>query len=277
MLQSALTILIIGFTSGFIFAMPIAGPISILVTSNALKGKRRFCNRTALGGGIVEFFYVLVAVYGMALLFSTYSSIIPYLFLIGGAFLLIVGIKVYASKLELKDIEKSGKEIKKSIDENKGGLRTGIIINLTNPSLFFGLLTSSFIVLSFSSSIGLNTGGLEFLLKENAESIQQLTNEPLDLDSTLAETLNIAKNDEQNATPTKPSSESPSTLVLSIVYALAIAFGGFLWLFFLTKLLIKYRQKINLNYLTWIIRGLAIILFGISAYLIWTAINIFIG
>jgi len=268
MFQSALTVLIIGFTSGFIFAMPIAGPISILVTSNALKGKRRFCNRTALGGAIVEFFYVLIAVFGMTLLFSAYGSIIPYLFLIGGVFLFMVGIKVYSSKLELKDIKKSGNEINKCVKANKGGLRTGIIINLTNPSLFFGLLTSSFVVLSFSSSIGLNTGGLEILIQENAGNIQQLTADAVNgFDSTFVDTIDNVAKSEQNS----------HSLLLSIIYAVAIAFGGFLWLYFLTKLLIKYRSKINLQYLKWIIRGLGVVLFGISFYLIWTATQIFIA
>lgn len=268
MLQSALTVLIIGFSSGFIFAMPIAGPISILVTSNALKGKRRYCIRTALGGAIIEFFYVLIAVYGMTLLFSAYGSIIPYLFLIGGIFLFGVGIKVYSSKIELKDIKKSGNEINKSIKEKKG-LRTGIIINLTNPSLFFGLLTSSFVVLSFSSSIGLNTGGLEILIQENAESIQQLTKESINngFETTFNEAINSRIKTEQ----------SSSSLILSIIYAFAIAFGGFLWLYFLTKLLIKYRTKINLKYLKWIIRGLGVVLFGISFYLIYTSIRIFMA
>ncbi len=267
MFQSALTVLIIGFLSGFIFAMPIAGPISILVTSNALKGRRRYCIRTALGGAIVEFFYVLIAVYGMTLLFSAYSSIIPYLFLVGGIFLFGVGFKVYSSKIELNDIQKSGTEINKNIKEKKG-LRTGLFVNLTNPSLFFGLLTSSFVVLSFSSSIGLNTGGLEILIQENAESIQQITSDAINgFDKTFTETIDNTATVEQDL----------PTLILCIVYALAIAFGGFLWCYFLTKLLIKYRSRINLKYLTRIIRALGIVLFGISSYLIYTSITIFIS
>lgn len=110
MTESFITVLLIGFFAGFIFAMPIAGPISILITSNALKGKLRFCVRTAIGASIVEFFYVLVAVFGLAILFSFYNSIIPYMLVLGSVFMLFVGIKVFNNKLELKDINKSAKK-----------------------------------------------------------------------------------------------------------------------------------------------------------------------
>jgi len=264
MFESIITVLFIGFTAGFIFAMPIAGPISILITSNALKGKLRFCVRTAIGASIIEFLYVLVAVYGMTLFFSAYSNLIPYLLIVGSCFLFFVGVKIFSSKLELQNIEESGNKINKNFEENKGGLRAGLIINLTNPSLFFGILTSSFIVLSFASSVGLNTGGLEILVKENVESIQELTGETIDnIDSTFVDSSSTNLNDEHTS----------YSLLLSIIYAVSLATGGFLWLYILAKLLIKYRTKIKIIYLEWIIRGLSFVLFGISFFLLWTSIE----
>ena len=267
MFESIITVLFIGFTAGFIFAMPIAGPISILITSNALKGKFRFCVRTALGASIIEFIYVLVAVYGMTLFFSSYSSFIPYLLILGSLFLFFVGIKIFSSKLELQNIEEDGEKINSSIEENKGGLRAGLIINLTNPSLFFGILTSSFIVLSFASSVGLNTGGLEMLVQKNVVSMQELTGKTFDgIDSTFTDTQNFSENVEH----------SSHSLLLSIIYAVSLASGGFLWLYILARLLIKYRTKIKLAYLQWIIRGLSFVLFGISFYLLWTSVDMLI-
>ncbi len=264
MFESIITVLFIGFTAGFVFAMPIAGPISILITSNALKGKLRFCIRTALGASVVEFLYVLIAVYGMTLFFSAYSNVIPYLLIVGSLFLFFVGVKIFSSKLELQNIEESGKKINRSIKENKGGLRAGLIINLTNPSLFFGILTSSFIVLSFATSIGLNTGGLEMLVQENVESIQEFAGETFnEIDSTFVDNTSIAK----------VRDHSSYSLLLSIIYAVSLAVGGYLWLYILTKLLIKYRTKIKLAYLQWIIRGLSFLLFGISLYLLWASVN----
>jgi hypothetical protein len=43
MIESIITMSIAGLLAGFIFAMPITGPISILITSNAFKGRLRYC------------------------------------------------------------------------------------------------------------------------------------------------------------------------------------------------------------------------------------------
>ena len=62
--ESILTISIAGFLAGFIFSMPIAGPISILITSNALKGRLRYCNLVSIGASIADFAYVFVVFVG---------------------------------------------------------------------------------------------------------------------------------------------------------------------------------------------------------------------
>lgn len=267
MIESIITVLLIGFISGFVFSMPIAGPISILITSNALKGNKRFCIRTALGATIVEFVFVLVAVYGMTIIFSAYSSIIPYLLIIGAIFLFIVGVKVFSSKIKLEDYTESEPDINGISAENKGGLRAGLIINLSNPSLFFGILASSFLVLSFASSVGLNTGGLDLLVQQNVTTIQEITGDKLEgIDTSFVDT----------SIPNEEVEHTRYTLLLSILYAFALASGGFVWLYILMFLLMKYRTIIKMSYLNLIIRGLSIVLFGISFYLLWTAINIVI-
>jgi len=268
MIESFVTVLLIGFIAGFIFAMPIAGPISILITSNALKGNYRFCVRTALGASIVEFFYVFVAVYGIALLFSLYSPLIPYLLILGSAFLFAVSIKVFRTNFELDKITDSGKKIENNKTQERGGLLTGIIINLTNPSLFFGVLTSSFLVLSFASSVGFNTGGLDILIQENVNSISEITGEEFE-EIPSFDSSNISKTG--NYEETKQSS---FTLLLSSIYAVALASGGFLWLYLLTKLLTKYRNKIKLSILEGAIKFLGLILAGISIYLFYSAFKI---
>lgn len=94
MIESLTTLILVGFTAGFVFAMPIAGPISIIITSNALKGNIKYCIRTALGASIVEFIYVLIAVLGLSALFSLYSPLIPYLLLVGSFFLFLSVLKL---------------------------------------------------------------------------------------------------------------------------------------------------------------------------------------
>lgn len=262
MIESLITVVIIGFIAGFIFSMPIAGPISIIITSNALKGNDTFCFRTALGASIVEFFYVLVAVFGLSMLFTLYRSLVPYVLIVGAVFLLAIGIKIIRNKIKLEDFENTSEDKQKS--DKTGGLRTGIIINLTNPSLFFGVLTSSFLVLSFASSVGLNTGGLDILVHENVTSLQEIAGEEL----AKIDTTYIAENVNGEA------EYSYYTLLLSALYALSLSLGGFTWLIILAKLLAKYREKIRIEILNWMIRILGTILCGIGVYLLWKSIEI---
>ena len=86
MLESIITIFIVGLIAGIIFSVPVAGPISIIIISKALEGKLRFCQRTAIGAAIVEFVYVFIVVYGIAALYSYYQPFIPYLLIIGAIF-----------------------------------------------------------------------------------------------------------------------------------------------------------------------------------------------
>ena len=266
MIESFITVVVIGFIAGFIFSMPIAGPISIIITSNALRGNDTFCVRTAVGSAIIEFFYVLVAVFGLSVLFSLYSSLVPYVMIVGSIFLFVIGIKITRTTLKLEDLEKNGNGESKT--DKGGGLRTGLIINLTNPSLFFGVLTSSFLVLSFASSIGLNTGGLDILVHENVSSLQEIAGDELTkIDSTYI----------QNNYNGEEAEYSSYTLLLSSIYALALSFGGFTWLVILAKLLAKYRNKIKIGILNWTIRGLGAVLCGIGVYLVWKALSILLN
>ena len=52
MAESLITMSIAGLLAGFIFSMPIAGPVSILITSNALKGRSNYCNRVTIGASL---------------------------------------------------------------------------------------------------------------------------------------------------------------------------------------------------------------------------------
>jgi threonine/homoserine/homoserine lactone efflux protein len=264
MFESFLTILLVGFFAGFVFAMPIAGPISIIITSNALKGNINFCYRTAFGGSIVEIFYVLVAVFGLSLLLSVYYSFIPYMLMLGAFFLLVIGIKISRTNLKLDDFDKSINGNGENSDKS-GGFRTGLIINLTNPSFFFGILTSSFLVLSFASSVGLNTGGLDLLVYENVTTLQEIAGDDLaKIDSTY---LPIQENNSEAV-------HSSYTLLLSATYAFALGLGGFTWLIILARVLLKYRERIKISVLNWIIRILGLTLCGIGIFLFWKSISI---
>ena len=100
MLETFVTLSLVGFIVGFIFSVPVAGPISILVTSRALRGERHYATIAAIGAAIVDFLYCFIAVYGIKKLMGTYSSLMPYILLVGAGFVLFLGIKIYRTKVD---------------------------------------------------------------------------------------------------------------------------------------------------------------------------------
>ena len=120
MFESILTLAVVGFIAGVIFSMPIAGPVSIIIVSKAFEGKLRFCNRTAIGASIVEFFYVFIVVYGINALFIYYQPVIPYLILIGAVFVIYVGIKIFRRKIDFEKLNPA--QVNTGKIENRGGI-----------------------------------------------------------------------------------------------------------------------------------------------------------
>jgi len=267
MTESFIIILSLGLFAGFFFSVPIAGPISILITSSALKGNLRYSIRIALGGAIVESIYVFTAIYGIASLYSYYQKSIPIILILGSFFLLFVAYKIFKTKLKIDQLSEE-RILDKKIVKKQGGFRTGIILNLTNPSLFVGWLASSFLLLSFASSIGLNTGGLDLLLYENVTSVEEITGEKIES----LEKYNLIPDSNE----VQPKKESLSTFVLSLTYALMVGLGSFIWFYLLSKFLIKYRDKLNIDWLNGLIKLLGVVLFVIGFYLIYEGVRILI-
>jgi threonine/homoserine/homoserine lactone efflux protein len=264
MLESFLTVAVVGLVAGIIFSMPVAGPISIIIISKALEGKLRFCLRTAIGAAIVEFIYVFIAVFGIAALYSFYQPIIPYLLLVGAIFVVFIGYKILRKKIDFDTIG-SEKVITDKL-ENKGGLRTGIVLNLTNPSLFIGWLMASFITFSFAASLGFNVGGMDVILNENVSSVSEIA-------GTEFENL-----EQMNPSPESPIDKKPETLslvLLSLSFALSVGAGALIWLYQLARFIIHYRDKLNIKIINGLINFLGIILMGIGCYLAVKSFQIF--
>lgn len=261
-MESFLTVAILGLVAGFVFSIPVAGPISILLISKALNGRLRYCLRLSLGAAIVEFFYVFIAIYGITQLYETYKSFIPFLLFGGSVFLLYVGLKVIKTKLDLQAIKR--KELPKDISLDKGGLRTGLIINITNPSLFIGWLTSSFLLFSFASAVNLNTGGLDLIVNENVQQISEMT----EIEFQSFNDPDLELNDNRNT----EESSGAFSIFLGLVYAFTVAIGSYVWLTLLSKLVVKYRGRLNVKLLNGMIQVLGVCLIGIAVYLIYQAI-----
>ncbi len=273
MVESLITMSIVGLLSGFIFSMPIAGPISILITSHALKGKLRHCNKIALGASFADFLYVFAAVYGITKLFPYIKPAMPYILAVGAVFILIIGYKVFKSKVDIEHVEEIHPKTGRPIPEGKGAMYTGFMVNFLNPTLFFGSLTSSFLVISFIASLGFNTGGLDAMIGQNVKTLNSIEGNTIENDSVKsyfkADTLRFLKNQTGHDTTPKPRW---FPLLISLSYALALAIGSIIWFVTMALILSKFRHSINPKIVNGIIKGLGIILCLFGLYFAYSAV-----
>jgi threonine/homoserine/homoserine lactone efflux protein len=267
MIEITLTLFIVGAVTGFIYSMPIAGPISIIIVSKAFQGKVRYCLRTALGAAIVESLFVFIVVYGITALYEIYHPLMPYFLLIGAVFIIIIGLRIRKQKIDLQALET--KAIITDKYENRGGLRTGIIINITNPTLFISWFIASFITLSFVSSLGLNIGGLDLIVNENIQSVSDISGSEFSQFENSGSTGNEMQHEK--------TSEKVSPLFMSLAFALGVGVGAYFWLHLLTKGIIRYRDRIRIDILDKIIYGLGVVIVLIGFYLGYQAIRVFVS
>lgn len=278
MTESLVTISIIGFIAGFIFSMPIAGPISILVTSNALKGKLKYCNLLALGASFADFIYVFIAVFGITKLFTAYKGVVPYILGVGALFIFFVGFRIIRTKFDLEHIDEESRQVGHQGKNEKGAFYTGFMINFLNPTLFLGWLISSFIVLSFASSLGFDTGGLNTMVDENLNQIERLDGkiqEKPQIPSYLQfDTLNIFRKENHPQKVVKlPHNFHVFT---SLFYSAFLSVGSIIWFQLLALVLVRFRKKININILNWAVRSMGIILCLFAIFFVYTAIKMLI-
>jgi len=276
--ESLITMAVVGLITGFIFSMPIAGPISILITSNALKGRIHYCNRVIIGSAIVDFLYVYLSVYGITKLYPYLKPAMPYILLIGGVFIVFISYRVFRSHLDLDHLDEKEPKPGKRVPKGKGGLSTGFMVNLLNPSLIFGWLTTSVLVISFVSSLGFNTGGLDSMVGQNLESLNSadssIIETPVLPPHIKADTLKFFRNHEHREPAVRPE-WFPETI--SLVYALSLALGSIAWYLILTLLVSKFRKWINIRVVNGIIHSLGIILLLFGIFFGYSAIKMLLG
>ncbi len=268
MLLSYFIFSISGFLAGFVLSMPIVGPIGILITSNALRGRLRFCTRIALGAAISEFFYVFIVVYGVSSLFSFYKPFIPYLLIIGTIVLLVTGIKIISTKLDLSHIDDNG--IVSDKLKNKGGLRTGLLINLTNPSVMFSWLITSFLILSSLSSLGLSTSGFDKRLGATVRELEKME------ESGSQDMVQSPVPPELESADTGENISNLSKMSLSATFAISVSLGSLVYLSSYARFLVKHRAKLNLAVLSGIIKSLGCALILLGIFMGYKAIKFFL-
>jgi threonine/homoserine/homoserine lactone efflux protein len=279
MIESIITMSIAGFLTGFIFSVPIAGPVSIMVTSNALKGRLRYCNLFNIGASLADFIYVFIGVFGLTKLYSFYKPAIPYIFSFGCLLLFFMGYKLYNTKIDIEHLEDKVHISDALKKKERGAFYTGFMINFLNPTLFIGWLTSSLLVISFVSAIGLSTGGLALRIDQNAKEIGTIDLKKIENQQDLAlkkiDSLPILKNHVRKVDQTTfPKSFH---LVISIFYALFIAVGSVVWFYLLAFMIVKFRSRVNIKVILAFIKGLGIFLCITGAYFGYKAVEMFLN
>lgn len=268
MTESLITMSVVGLLAGFVFSMPIAGPVSILITTNALKGNVRFCNLVNIGASFATFTYVFCAVFGLTRLYPWYKPALPYLLSFGALFLLWMGYRIFRTNLDIEHIEDKRHLSEKIKKMEKGGFYTGFIINFLNPTLFLGWLTSTFFVISFVSSFGLNTGGLDISVNRSIKEINSLEND-LYVDASVIspENIDLQKPPESKNIPDDPAGFPGNFhLAISVLYAIFICAGSITWFYLLSLLISRFRRTINVRIISGFIKGMGIVLCLIGLY-----------
>ena len=278
MTESLITMSIAGLLSGFVFSMPIAGPISILITSNAFKGRLRYCNLVTIGASLADFVYVFIAIFGLTKLYSLYKPAIPYILLAGALFLLYIGYKTIKTKVDLEHLE--DKPLTEKIkNKDKGAFYTGCMVNFLNPTLFIGWLTSSFFVISLMASMGFNTGGLDTIINQNVKEINSIEGKKIEshqvFSSTQLEKIRSMNREVHKKDPV--SLPKHFHLIISVCFAFFLSIGSIIWFYLMTFLIIRFRQRINIKIINAIVSSLGVILCLIGIYFGFAATRMFLN
>ena len=64
-------------------------------------------------------------------------------------------------------------------------------------------------------------------------------------------------------------------IVLSLIYAASLTLGSLIWLNFYSRIIVKFRNKLKIGLISWIIRMLGLGLILIGAFLAYNSIKIF--
>lgn len=275
MVESIVTMSIAGILAGFLFSMPVAGPVSILITSNALKGRLRYCNLVNLGASAADFIYVFIAVFGLTKLYGYYKPAIPYILPFGSALLLFLGYKIFRTKIDIEHLEDKSHLSEAIKKREKGAFYTGFMINILNPTIFIGWFTSSFLIVSFISSLGLHTGGLASNIDKNVAIISQIEGKKLEIheNKVFKKLDNMQVRSEENQAKEQTAFPPKFHLVISICYALSISLGSIIWFYLLAYLIVRYRKRINIKIISLTVKGMGLTLCIIGLYFGYLAVK----
>jgi threonine/homoserine/homoserine lactone efflux protein len=160
--------------------------------------------------------------------------------------------------------------IKENVDEGHGFL-TGILLGFLNPNLFLSWMSTSLIIFSSLASFGFDTGGLDKNVSQQLIEIQHDIPSDTNTNHLLTE-----KNISKTATELHYSMPDSYPFLLCIFYALFAALGSMSWFYYLTWLIVKYRNKISESTIQRAVRILSVFLFVCGLFLGYKGINMLI-
>jgi threonine/homoserine/homoserine lactone efflux protein len=119
-----LLVCVVAFVFGFVGSMPLAGPVSVLVVSNAFRGRFKNAIALDLGASVAEGFYAFLAFWGFATFLAKYEKILPVAHAVTAIAFLVLG----AYFLCWKPTER------RKIDK-QASFWVGLSVSMLNPTL----------------------------------------------------------------------------------------------------------------------------------------------
>lgn len=264
-MEDFITLSIIGFITGIVFSIPIWGPISVLIAANGLQGKWRYCVFLAIGSGIIDTVVCFIDLQGFAKVIGLIGPFIPYLFLAGAAILFVTGIRTVKTGIDVKQADDVIK--KRAFLRGRGGLRTGLVINASNPSILFGWLSSSFLAISFAASLGVNVGGFDRSIGAGMHALK-----------TYSAYRQSAETKAKEATASLERPEKKETFnrlpfLAGTGFACSAGLGTIVWYSAFSYALARFRLRFNKGIMTGLVQGLGIMLCILAVYFLVRAVT----
>ena len=129
--------------------------------------------------------------------------------------------------------------------------------------------------LSFAASLGFDTGGLSTFVDQSLDKIEKIEGnirEKPKIPSYLQfDTLKMLKKENREVRHVKVTHYNHFTT--SLFYAIFLAVGSIVWFFLLAVTLVKFRKKVNINILNWMVRAMGIFLCLFALFFAYTAVK----
>lgn len=277
MTENLIIISLIGLVVGFLLSIPAAGPTTIVIITNALKGRTRYCNLVTIGASFADLVYVFISVYGLTKLYSLYKPYIPYVLLAGCLYVIYISFKISKTTIDLEIIDDTQMLPKNIAAKSENGLLTGIMLGFLNPSLFISCMTSSLIILTMLASFGFNTGGLDKNLSKQLMEIKNDVNKTQDT-NTIPFSRFFGSDLSNKSAEIDTSNALPKSypFLLSLFYAIFLSIGSIVWFYYLAFFISKFRDRINAKVVHRSIQALGVVLFFFGLVLGYKGISMLV-